>query len=730
MHWQKRARFGVAVFGIVGAGVVYSAIGERRAAAPPPLLQRLDPKALVESTSGLLRQVSGERQDYEIHFDRQLTYEQGRTRLFGIRIVVRHRDGRDFEVTAKEADAGENQRALQLTGDVKLAASDGFELTSDHATFNQDEQVVRADGKVAFKKNRMNGYGTGMTYDQQADVLTVAMDAHVEIHDEAGGVTLDFTAGSSRFDRMADVLTLDGMVHVLRDMQQMDSDHGIAHLDSEDQYVNRIELRGASRVEGTGGSLDAMSARDIDLDYVDNGMTLQRVLLAGAGAIALTGQNGAPGRSINGDTIDLQLAPDGSLTHAVARDANAVRLTLPASEGTPARTIQAKSLDATGEAGKGLTEARFADAVEFREEPTKAGGSPRVVRSRALQTALTEASVGDAAFSGSVTFEEQGLRAGAADARYRPDAGSLELRGSDEGGGPCVADSQIAVGAQSIDVVVDTRQMKAKGGVKTALHPAVKTCGLPPATAAAGDGSKLPGLLNQDQPANVNAGELEYQGSAGKAIYTGDATLWQGETSIRADAITIDQQNGDLTATGSARASIALDTGASIGRAHQIRYEDARRTITYAPPPAPAAGAAPPAVLPMPAYLSGPQGELRANQIEVVLAQGSSKMDRLEAYKNVTMTVDPGSPNRRVATGDRLTYRAAAEQYDMSGGDAAAPVMVTERVAESCRVITGKTLTFYKSGDRITVDGHEEIRTATKSGGACQPSAPAGPPRR
>src|SRR5215216_7894835 len=103
MRWQKRARFGVAVFGIVGAGVVYSAIGERRAPIPAPMLQRLDPKAILESTAGLIKQVRGDKEDYEVSFDRQLTYQGGRTKLLGVRLVVKHKDGRDFVVSAREA---------------------------------------------------------------------------------------------------------------------------------------------------------------------------------------------------------------------------------------------------------------------------------------------------------------------------------------------------------------------------------------------------------------------------------------------------------------------------------------------------------------------------------------------------------------------------------------------------------------------------------------------------
>jgi lipopolysaccharide export system protein LptA len=395
----------------------------------------------------------------------------------------------------------------------------------------------------------------------------------------------------------------------------------------------------------------------------------------------------------------------------VARDPNAVRLTLPATEGAPARTIQARSLDARGEPGKGLTAGRFTDAVEFREE---AGGATaaRTVHARALQVALTEESVGDATFSGAVSFEEKGLKAGAAELRYAPDAGTLQLNGRDSGGGPTVADDQITIEAQSIAVTLKDRHMTAKNTVKTTLRPRQSA-----------DNSRIPGLLKQDQPANVNAGaSLEYEGAAGKAVYAGGATLWQGDTSIRADTIVIDQQNGDLTATGNATARLALESGESVGQAHEIRYQDERRAITYSPRPAPtpAAGAAATAATPIAQpHVSGPQGDLKADRLEVFLAQGAGKLDRLEAYDHVTMTIDPGTPSRRIASGGRLTYRAAAEQYDMIG-TAAAPV----KVVDSCREITGKTLTFYKSADRITVDGNEEIRTETKSNACSSSSSP------
>src|SRR5262245_42968561 len=157
MKWQKRARLGVAVFGIACAIVVYAAIGEREKAAilAPP--ERMDPKATIESIGAEVQQERGSQRDFDIKSERQLFYENGSSKLFEVEVHVRGRQGRDFTLTAREARAGENRRELQLSGNVKLEASDGFELHTEEGSFNQDDGIVRAPGEVTFAKGRMSG---------------------------------------------------------------------------------------------------------------------------------------------------------------------------------------------------------------------------------------------------------------------------------------------------------------------------------------------------------------------------------------------------------------------------------------------------------------------------------------------------------------------------------------------------------------------------------------------
>ena len=55
--WQKRLRIGLAIFGIVFAGLVYRSIGERRVPPTPEPINRLDPKAIYEGQQTVLRAI-------------------------------------------------------------------------------------------------------------------------------------------------------------------------------------------------------------------------------------------------------------------------------------------------------------------------------------------------------------------------------------------------------------------------------------------------------------------------------------------------------------------------------------------------------------------------------------------------------------------------------------------------------------------------------------------------
>lgn len=709
-RWQRHARLGVGVFGIAFAIIVYAAIGDRQTASPLQRLDRFDPRAVLESAGAAFQQFREAKQEFVIEAERQLTYEDDTTKFIGITIKVRNRGGRDFVVSGREGQVGQNEEELDIVGDVRLAASDGFTVNAERATFSKADSTVRVPGPVSFHKGGMSGSGSRMTYNEGSDVLSLAENARVAVADEAGRIHTQFTSGSATLARRDKYLSLEGNVHTIRDDQVLDADRGIARLSDDEERVTFIELRGNARVAG-GGAFDSMSARDIDLDYTDDGETLERVALRGNAGVVMKGEeDGAAGRQFGGESLDLVFAADSSLVGAVGREA--VRVEMPGAKGAQSRSIRARTFDASGEPGKGLTVVQFNDDVEYREAGT-AGKPARTARSAALRLALADDEVANAVFTGGANFEEEGFRASAAQADYDPGKGTLSLTGP--GGAPRVTNPSIEIEASSIAVTLEGLRMVASGNVKTVLRQQTGTPSKPGASGGPANAEgRLPSLLQQSEPVNVNASALDYHDAAGKAVYTGGATLWQGQTAVRGDVLTLDRTRGDFTASGAARSNIVLDTGASVGRASEIHYDDAARRISYGTGDAPPPTAAPASALP-PAQVSGPQGDLRAKRIDLLLSRTASHLETLEAYTEVNVRLD-----KRVATGDRLTYNAEAERYVMTG-IATVPV----RIIEECRETTGRTVTFFKSADRIIVDGNEEVRTQSSRSGPCtQPTTP------
>jgi LPS export ABC transporter protein LptC len=716
MGWQKRARAGAAVFIAAFAAVVYFSFGERQAAAPAPPVERKDPAASSEIESGTLTAISGVEEDYKIEAKSTLMYPNGSSSRTGVRIGVRKRNGRDFVITADKATAGPDEKNLELSGNVGLAASDGFSLHTADATYNRDDGIARAPGAVTFGRGRMSGSGVGMTYDQRIDVLTITEQSKVTMTDEAGAAAMAFEAGTSTLNRMDNTLSMAEGVHVVRGNEQFDADRAMARLSEQEEFVTYIELRGQARVAG-GMALDSMRARDIDLDYTDDGVTLERIILAGDAAVALAAPSGGRGREMFGSRLDLALAPDGTMTRAVGNDG--VKLTFPAGDDAPARAITARTLDGSGASGKGLTSVRFSEDVTYAE--SSAGVTSREAHAQELTVALDGEAVSDAVFTGRVTFREQTLQARGADVRYSPAKGTIDLSGYEQGAVPHVEDEQITIDAAIIAVTFDSRRMTARGDVKT---PDVKTtlrgsaepagsAGRVPGQAARPRASKMPGLLKADQAVTISAASLDYGGSGGQAIYTGRAVLRQGaETSIRAARIAIDQEAGNLAATGGARSQFTDESGVSEGTAEEIRYIDARRVIIYTTP------------APLPARVKGPQGDVRASTIEIALEPTGSAAASLDARTLVSIDV-----GQRTITGDHLHYDRVKDVYVVQGRPGRLVTVVTRPPGGPCFQTTGMKLTLSKSTDNISIEGEERVRP--KTGGGCTASPlPAPAPSR
>jgi lipopolysaccharide export system protein LptA len=290
-----------------------------------------------------------------------------------------------------------------------------------------------------------------------------------------------------------------------------------------------------------------------------------------------------------------------------------------------------------------------------------------------------------------VHFKDGSTDARAANATYRLSDEALLLSG---GGPPRVVQERMSVEAVTIDMKLAAEQISAKGAVKSELKPRAENDT---------SGARLPGLLNDDQPVNVTAETLVYDGSANTATYGGGVRLWQptgDETAIKSQTLTLDEKSGNLTADGQVLTDVTLDQIQEGGkkervkttaRAERLVYEDASRRAVYT-------GAA---------QVAGTQGTLLADRVEVYLLPEGRELERMEADSKVNLATDG-----RKATGSHVTYLASDQSYKVVGLPAV--------VRDACRQAEGRTVTFFRSTDRMIVDGNEVRRASASGTTGCQ----------
>jgi lipopolysaccharide export system protein LptA len=198
----------------------------------------------------------------------------------------------------------------------------------------------------------------------------------------------------------------------------------------------------------------------------------------------------------------------------------------------------------------------------------------------------------------------------------------------------------------------------------------------------------------------VTAVDLDYDGAGSRATYRGGARLFQGDSVMVGETIVIDTEAGNLTATGSAGSTLPVREGndgdggtlvMTIASADELDYREDLRRLT-------STGRA---------HVDGPQGDLLGRQIELYLRDDNT-LDRVEAYDEVELRLRESG---RLATGARLSFTAEDRKYVMSG----TPV----RIVGDCRESTGPVLTFYRSADKILIDGQQTSRTRVTSESEC-----------
>ena len=711
MRWQKTARIGIAVGVVLFTALVLVTLRRSRPPAASPSTPRTEPNASVQAQG---RTIWSRSRDGKVVLsltaEGSSMYPDGRTKLQKAVLTLPERDGRtltvtsdDMEVMAPPGKPAELVNA-KMTGHVRMTASDGLVVTTSEATYDQPINLLKVPGAVEFTRERLKGTGVGATYDEARQVLWLLKDAHVTIAPDAKGQgAVDARAASAGFARLEHYIRLTGGGRIDADGRTAQGDDITIQLTPDEKRIQTMQLRGNSRITGTAGSSGPrdMAARDIDLTYGEDGKALQHSTLTEKASVELPGRTG---RRISARTIAIDLAPDGTtVTNLNANEQ--VQVDLPAEGNSSARRIIAAGLAATGPPPGGVKTATFTGNVEFREKRAADRGaapSERVARSQKL-IVDTKPGFGDieqADFRGDVRFEDGSTLGEAPRGLYRIGDDTLQLSPSagDPGPPPRISDPRMSVDARSLTLTLESRKLTADTNVRSSLHrngnsEKNRSTKAGTGTNGSSEASKLPAMLKSDKPVFVNANLLEYDGSS-NAVYTGAARLFQDQTTVSGDTITLDDKTGNLTATKSVRTVMFFDdvdpktkerkSTRTTAVADKLVYEDAKRLATYTGTESELAN------------IVGAQGDLTAEVIQLFLKPGGSELERAEADRRVEV-----KEGQRRAKGDHLTYTSADETYVIKGN----PVEADRYAPNECTRTMGKALRFRRGDETLIVDG-------------------------
>ncbi|MEE2612897.1 MAG: hypothetical protein VX975_03640, partial [Acidobacteriota bacterium] len=502
-RWQGVARLGLAL-GLVGfAAVVFQAVQERVDPVAQPVIDHLDPNAVIESTRVELIQTVGGEENFSLKATRQATYEDGSTRFFE-GVTLRDRSGLD--VTGAEASVRDGVSDVTVSGDVQLTVSDGWVVRTGTLVYAREQSLLTMEdvtGPTTLTRSGLEASGRNVVYDRDRAIVNLRGAATVRLTGDDDRATVDIRSARAVLAHADRYMHFEGGTKVVTGSMVLESENATAHFGEAETALERLDLRGSARIyptESTSGELYELSASDMTLTFEETTRTLTRATLsgdasihstdpapgglrrmraremtvtfdetssaveqarlAGESTIELVGSAGGQGARISAATMDVIMAPDrGNVTALEAWDD--VRLQLPNTPDGAQQEIRAGRLSPDGPPGAEMTAVRLEQNVEYRElgTATDTGAEmSRVIRAERLEARVEEglSALVEARFLGDVLFEDGTTRRMLADeAVYDVLGGLVRLSAGGDAGRAVTLSDAGSDGNDTIDVIAD-----------------------------------------------------------------------------------------------------------------------------------------------------------------------------------------------------------------------------------------------------------------------------------
>ena len=678
---------------------------------------------------------------FKIQASKVVQFKQGgRAELHDVSITLYGSDssrfdqiyGADFEydpqsgdVTAKgpvQIDLEANPRGLATPDQtVPEELKNPIHLKTTDLVFNQKSGNAFTKENIEFNTPQISGSAKGLSYTAANNLLTLESQVNVTFN---GPIPAIMVATRGTLTRDPRQFVLD-RVHARSAARRGEADKVTLYLRS-DNTLDRAVATGNVMAEAEGPSSGRFSATQLELLMRENNQGIQSAIFSGDVNIEASGAQSGEAKArrvafnFSGKKNILQSArTEGDvrlLQHQKSASGTAQDLLLRApaidfvvaegkrlarAETSGAAQIEILPVQPTTGPDTLVTAGRFLAQFDALGRLQSVHGEPDarlVARVPGQPDQVTTSQKLDATFrsgsgiqslvqQGNFTYTDNGRKAWARQARYTLSDHMIVLDGS-----PRVADTTTDTAAHSIRLNRETGDAYAEGDVKSTYRD------LKPQSSGA--------LLASASPIHVTARAMMAHRSPAVAVYTGAARLWQNANILEASSIQFDRDRRSVIAQGSEAqpVSTVLVQADKNGAVTPVTITSSGFTYTDANRMAHLEGKV---------QAKGADVTVSAGEMDIYLraAEQSTpnqmsapgKIDHIIARKQVAIT-QPG----RHANGEQLTYTAAEDKFVLTGGS---PSIFD---AEHGKV-TGVSLTFFRTDDRVLVEGNNSHPTVTQT---------------
>ncbi|HVA94907.1 MAG TPA: LPS export ABC transporter periplasmic protein LptC [Candidatus Dormibacteraeota bacterium] len=674
--------------------------------------------------------------------------------------------------TGKISCAGAVQIRLEASG-VPPASANSIQVATSGVTFDRNSGEARTGQAVTFHWPDGQGRAVGVRYDSSSGTLYLEHDVELNITASPSGPaekskaknnlakndratktqaipenapdkTLRLTSDTMAFQREARTVQMQGNVQARQATHDLFADNLLLELDPA-LHARRLTASGHPRVleEDPYGPI-ALSADEMDAELKPDG-SIESIVATGsvhgtrttpagqdvidAGRIQMllaTGRN-APQllTAGNGVTLTSTSAAANGGTRRVESDVLEIHFSQASRQGqtlvTSVNTLapaRAEWQDVAMVNGKGVPQTmrmsgnrmnlRFDGQNRLRdlvatggvEVARKIGDAPeQTTASRELTAKFSNRSSNAGEWStidqtGGVRFQD-GPRTGQADHAHADRTSNTVTLG----GSVVLSDAMTRTTAQTATFAQGSNTLRADGHVQTTELGA-----------ASGSISNF-----AQEPAHVSADHLVADTARGRAVYSGDGRLWQGQSVIQADAIELDSASHMVVAKGHVRG--VFPQAAWSPRTGPTAMQTTGQSAGQSGRPAPQLGhvqagmltyweAQSSARIEQGARVDSQQGSIQANRIDLFFSDsGGANTPKQLSRAVATGQVSVRQQDRR-GTSNRAEYTASEGKFVLSEGN---PTLYSS----SGDMTTGRQLTFYFADDRIVVDSAEGTKTVT-----------------